>query len=126
MTCVGGRKICEKLPLVFCQNLSLFLFCISLCSNLILLDCLGIMGMYITKFARWRTQIKVCLKILLQLNYLVPLMSPIEKKWEECFGLKFFDREWRHIKRVFISMMKIISLGMLTHWNYQVSGLPTS
>lgn len=45
LTCLGGRIIREKLPLVFCQNLCLFLLCIFLCSNLILLDCFGIMGM---------------------------------------------------------------------------------
>ena len=57
---------------------------------------------------------KICLRILLQLNYLVPLMPPIEKKWEECFGLKFFDREWRNIKLVLLMNDEDRKLGDVT------------
>ena len=53
-------------------------------------------------------------------------MSPIEKKWEECFGLKFFDREWRNIKQELLLNDENHKLGDVPHWNYQVSGLPTS
>ena len=41
-------------------------------------------------------------------------MSPIEKKWEEYFGLKFFDREWRNIKQVLLLNDENHKLGDVT------------
>ena len=41
-------------------------------------------------------------------------MPPIEKKWEDCFGLKFFDRGWRHIKQVLFLNDENHKLGDVT------------
>ena len=62
LTCLGSKIIREKLPLVFCQNLSCFVLCILWSFNLILFDYFEIRRMYITKFTSWTTQNKICLK----------------------------------------------------------------
>ena len=83
-----------RFALVFCQNLSFFVLCILLCFNLILF------GLFWDQrdvdheiWCLMENSNKFCLRILLQLNYLVTLMSPIEKKCEESFVIKFFNRE---------------------------------